>query len=292
MHPIHAADIAAVLAHHGPGLLYHRSMIPAEAMTAYWTANRVRFDLWHHALGHYQEMEQQGAGATLQRWWEEHLAMLEEVLLTEVLTRVYAALGAWLDKDLESGDIKPVVHSVHLSHVEARNRVLHLMLHGRGSSVDEAVRLNRLRSEVERWTDALIGALATHDPVALDYAIDIPRAATHSEESRRLPAGPARDTAHWLIGMTMRDALLRRVSNQPALPAANAQVHEAVMMCLRPDLFDSIGLCKSLWLHRIEAGAEQADRVLNELTAEDLMAGTTWLGYETIRSEPTLRWLL
>jgi len=267
-------------------------MIPAEAMTSYWSACRHRFDLWHHALGRYREMEANGAGASLREWWQDHTPMLEEVLVTEMLTRVYAALGAALDRECEANAIKPVVHAVHLTHIEARNRVLNLMVYGKGSSVDEAVRLNRLRTEVERWIDVLLGAMAAEFPEPLDYAINQRRAAAHANDARSLPRGAPRDTANWLTAVTMRDSLLRRSCSTVALPAANRQVNQSVMLCLRPDLFDSVGLMKSLWLHRMETGADQADRALSEMAANDLTAGTILGGYEAVRNEDLLRRML
>ncbi len=289
MHSVNTADLAAVLAHYGPGLLYHRKMLPTEAMTDYWTASRHRFDLWHHAIGRYRQIEKSGVAVLLRRWWDEHTPLLEEVLVSEMLTRVYAALGAGLDRQCSQSEIKPVLHSVHLTHIEARNRVLQLMVYGRGGSIDEAVRLNRLRTEVERWTDVLLGAMAAQFPEPLEYAINQRRAAAHAADARSLPAGAARDTANWLAAVTMRDTLQRRTSAIVALPEANRQVAQAVMLCLRPDLFDSVGLMKSLWLQRMQNGADQADRVLEQMTADDLSAGTILGGYEAVRNHDLLR---
>ncbi|QDS92057.1 hypothetical protein FF011L_07930 [Roseimaritima multifibrata] len=292
MHCINTAELAAVVAHHGPGLLYHRSMLPTEAMTKYWTAARNRFDLWHHAIGRYRRIEESGHTIELRQWWDDHIPLLEEVLVTECLTRVYAALASGLDRECAKSEIKPIAHSVHLTHIEVRFRVLNLMVHGRGGRVDEAVRLNRLRTEVERWTDVLLGSMGAHFPEPLEYAINQRRAAAHANDARLLPAGAARDTANWLTSATMRDALMRRCSNAPALPACNRQVTEAVMLCLRPDLFDSHGMMKSLWLHRLQTGADQADRVLEEMSADDLTAGTTLGSYEAVRNPDLLRRIL
>ncbi len=281
-----------MLAHYGPGLLYDRNLLPAEAMTGYWTASRHRFDLWHHAIGRYRRIEKTAPAALLRQWWQEHVPMLEEVLVSETLTRVYAALGAGLDRQCEQSELKPVLHSVHVTHIEVRNRVLQLMVYGRGSSIDQAVRLNRLRTEVERWTDVLLGAMAAVFPEPLEYAFNQRRAAAHGKDVRSLPIGAARDTANWLAAATLRSVLERRTSPHPALPDANRQVARAVMLCLRPDLFDSVGLMKSLWLKRMQAGVEQADRVLEEMTAPELNSGSILGGYEAVRSSDTLRRLL
>jgi hypothetical protein len=292
MHCLNLADLAAILAHHGPSILYRRRQVPTDAVTRYWSACRQRFDLWHHAFGRYREIEQQGNAAHRRSWWETHHPLLEEILVSEMLTRVYAAVGAGLDSDADQAEISPVVHSVYLSQLEARNRVLHLMVYGRGNSIDEAVRLNRLRREVDRWTDVLIGQLTAAAPGSLDYAICRQRASGHASEANSHGSGNLGDTLRWLSAATMRDALARRLHATSALPEANRKVAEAVMLCLRPDLFDSVGLLKSLWIHRLEAGADQTDQVLSQLSASDLGEADKLKGFEAVRDPQLLRRLL
>lgn len=292
MHCLDLADLAALLAHHGPSILYRRQQVPAQAVTRYWTVCRQRFDLWHHAMGRYRDLEQHGTAAELRSWWSNHRPLLEEILVSEMLTRVYAAVGAGLDVGCEKSEIAPVVHSVYLSQIEARNRVLHLMVYGRGNSIHEAVQLNRLRGEVERWTDALIGRMAMEQTAPLKYAVSHSRAIAHAEDARENPQGPARDTIDWLISATMRDSLSRCINKQASLPQANREVAEAVMLCLRPDLFDSVGMLKSLWLHRLEAGTDQTDRVLHQLSGSDLARQDKLSSFEAIRDSRVLRRLM
>lgn len=307
MHAVQLADLAAILALHGPSLLFRRELISEEALQAYWNASRSRSESWKRRLGEYQQRERGGGSTELQAWWKEHDALLEEILLSEPLTRIYAALAASLDCNRDDEPISPITHSVFLHHLEARNRVLQLMIYGRGSSVEAAVRLNRLRTAVERWCDALLGRLGSNPepshPLPQNsqqqepaqpwqrYAIDPARARGFADEARQLPEGTARDTAGWLLTAAMRETLSRRSQSQAASPEANQQVSDAVLMCLRPDLFDSVGVLKSLWLHRLQRGAEQADRVLGELAGSDINAGPTLSGYEVVRDITFGRWL-
>lgn len=292
MHAVQLADLAAILALHGPSLLFRRELISEEALHAYWAANRGRSESWNRRLGEYQEHERDGGMADLRQWWEEQYPLLEEILLSEPLTRIYAGLAASLDAKGETEQISPITHSVFLNHLEARNRVLQLMIYGRGAAVEVAVRLNRLRAAVESWCDALIGHLGgSQDRQWERYAVDVSRARAFAEDARQLPSGTARDTAGWLMTAAMRETLVRRSQPHAATPKANQQVSDAVLMCLRPDLFDSVGVLKSLWLHRLQRGAEQADRVLDELAGSDINAGPTLSGYEMVRDIAFGRWL-
>lgn len=270
MHCVLIADLAALLSQHGPAILYGREVVPPESVSQYWATSRNRFELWNQTLARYRKAEQTGDFGTLRDWWRQHVAVVEEVLVTEMLTRVIAALAAGLDDAHAIEEISPVTHAIFMTHLEARNRVQHLMLFGRGNSVQEAVRLNRLRQGVERWTDAMIGRVSARTPNTVRYAFDPNRAREYAEEARAYGSRATRDTSTWLMNAAMHDTLRRRTSEQAALPEANRAVVKSVMLMLRPDLFDSVGTLKSLWMHRLQAGGDRTDRVLQELNANDI----------------------
>ena len=292
MHCVLIADLAATVSHHGPAILYRREAIPPQAMTQYWASSRNRFELWHQTMARYRHAEQSGDFNSLRNWWRDHVVVLEEVLVTEMLTRVIAAMAAGMEATGDTDEISPVTHAVHLNHLEARNRVQQIMLYGRGNSVADAVRLNRLRKGVESWTDALIGRMAARTPEIIHYAIDSSRAASHAEETRMYGHGPARDTSDYLMNAAMHDMLRLRTSPAAALPEANRAVAKSVMLMLRPDLFDSVGALKSLWLHRLEIDSDRTDRVLDELGGPNIDEAATANGIEVLHEPYFQRWYL
>ncbi|MFK8115641.1 MAG: hypothetical protein AB8B91_25830 [Rubripirellula sp.] len=292
MHCVLTADLAATISQHGPAILYQRESIPPEAMTQYWASTRNRFELWHQTMARYRTAEQTGDSNALRRWWKDHVVVMEEVLVTEMLTRVIATLAEGLEKDVEYKEISPVTHAIHLTHLEARNRVQQIMLYGRGNSVQDAVRLNQLRQGVERWTDVLIGRMATTERGSVRYAVNPRRAEEYAEEARAHGLGAVRDTGTFLMNAAMHDLLRRRSSNHSALPAANRLVVKSIMLMLRPDLFDSVGVLKSIWLHRLESGADRTDRVLDELAGADIDHATTASGVEMLNEPYFERWYM
>ncbi len=273
MHCITLAELAAVLAQHAPAIVYRNPAIPSVAMVQYWAASRSRFDLWHQTMARYSNAERAGDAIMLRRWWREHIVVLEEVLVSEMLTRVVAALGDAVDAGSGTDEVAPITRAIHLSHLEAANRVQHLMLRGRGSSVQDAVRLNRLRTGVERWTDVLLGRMAVDATDVIRYGFDQSRARTHAGEMRSYGHGPARETALWLMDAAMRDMLSRRMSSQAALPQANKNIAESVIMMLRDDLFDSVGTLKSLKLQRINLDHHSSDTMPHEGDAKHQSQG-------------------
>lgn len=291
MHAIQLVDLAAVLAFHGPALLFRRELVSEESLQAYWLASRARIEQWHRLLADYRHFEEQHATDNLSLWWQCNEPLIDEVLLSEPLVRVYAAISANLDGMRNGQEISPITHSVYLSHLEVRNRVLQLLLTSRVIPLVAAVRINSLRTLVERWSDALLGHLHADSPGENDfYSVDGNRMRAFSEDARLLPMGTARATAGWLLCAAMRDSLLRRANSRYLCANENRAVADAVLLCLRPDLFDSVGMMKSLWLHRLERGAEQTDRVLNQLALADITEGDILGGYETIRESSFGRW--
>jgi hypothetical protein len=243
-------------------------------------------------MARYRRAEKSGNSDSLRAWWRDHVVVLEEVLVTDLLTRVVAALALGMEEESESDELSPVTHAVHVNHLEARNRVQKIMLDGRGNTVSDAVRLNRLRQGVERWTDVMVGRMSVRRTGILQYAIDRSRAAEYAREMRSYGHGPARNTAAWLMNAAMHDTLRRRSSEKAALPEANRAVARSVMLMLRPDLFDSVGVLKSLWLHRLQVGTERTDRVLKELGASDINHAATADGLEETNDSYFERWYM
>lgn len=292
MHCILTADLAALISHHGPAILHVRDAVPAAAVTDYWTHSKQRFDLWHQAMMRYRRAEGSGDLQSMRAWWHDHVAIMEEVLVTELLTRVIAALAAGLELESESDEISPVTHAVHLTHLEARNRVQQIMLRGRGCSVPDAVRLNRLRQAVERWMDALIGRMSAHAPYSVRYATDPARAEEYAAEMRACGHGPSRNTSAWLMNAAMHDTLRRRCSHHAALPEANHAVARSVMSMLRPELFDSFGVMKSLWLHRLQRGSDHSDLAVDQVIAPQPQESSSAEAEEQAEGPQFHRWYI
>lgn len=261
MHCVLIADLASLLSEHGPAIIRSRQQFASKAVADYWATSRNRFELWHQSLARYRRAEESGDYQTLRDWWREHVMVMEEVLVTEILTRVVAAIAAAAEAEREVEEISPVTHAVQVSHVEARNRVQRIMLFGRGNSIEDAVRLNRLRQTVERWTDAMIGRMVDRSGRCLQYAFEPSRAAIHYEDLLPLGQGATRRTAMWLMNASMHDALRRRTCTRTALPEANRRVAQSVMRMLPSGLFDGLGTLKSIWLHQLESTPLASDQM-------------------------------
>ncbi|WP_168564092.1 hypothetical protein [Crateriforma spongiae] len=325
MHCLQLANLASLLAQRGHAIAYREDAICPRALTDYWVACRSRSDLWHQAMARNRQTHQAGDWVALRRWWDDHLVVLQEILVSEMLSRVVACLAAasdqqfrsapicsktWSDEDAIDGplpdaddwaidpwgeivvggdsvsgysmshdkdrdasssgdasttsskdstaagsgkqDLSPITDAIQSSHLDARNRVQFLMLHNRGCRVTDAVRLNRLRMTVERWTDALLGRMPVRLSTAMKYGFDKELIRSYADETAELGPTIGYSAAAALLNASMMNTLSRHVDRTPALPQANRRVAQSVIKMLRPNLFDDWGELKSLRQHRIE----------------------------------------
>lgn len=254
MHCIELARLATLIAAQGSTLASLRPDMPTEAMTRYWVASRQRTELWHRGLARLPDSESTGNSFAIDAWWFEHIPMIEEILVSEMLTRVMAAVGAAIDTDIQERDLEPITYSIFQTHLESRNRVLRILLFSRGRSVEQALRLNRLRRCVERWNDFLLGPLIGVYPDSIQFAFDAGRARAYASEFSLEGRDRTSDGIHWLSAATLEISLSNLCDRRAALPQANRQVGQSVLAFLRSKTFDSLGLPYTAATQRIVAG--------------------------------------
>ena len=80
--------------------------------------------------------------------------------------------------------------------------------------------------------------------------------------------------------------------NTAGIRRSTSTVAKSVMLMLRPDLFDSVGVLKSLWLHRMQIATDRTDRVLDELGAANIDNAETAAGIDETNDSYFERWYL
>jgi len=266
MHARELIELAALASFHGPVLIRGTEPISEAALQRYWIASKSRLDRWGRALKQITNAAHHAAGKSGRRRCPPIRGLLEEILTGEVLTRVWAAVMCACDRHRGTETTEPVVRSVLIGHLEARHRVLTLLVQGPGIDSEEAVKLNRLRRRTERWTDLLLGHLGgLHD--AGEFAIDPGRARDFAEDLR-WQSRRQRGRYVWPLTLASLEAafhqVLAPVSPNPDL---NATIAESILSCFQPELFDSTGIFRSAWLMRLANAADDAQGMIEQLLA-------------------------
>ncbi len=257
MHCVELAELSSLLSRQAAALFLLRPAIGHESLTRYWIQSRQRLEQWHQGLAQYLSLESAGRPVAMQVWWSDYEPMLEEVIVTESLTRVFAAIGMGLDAVSKQREIEPVTHSIHLSHLEARNRVLQLLLFGRGGSVTQSMGLNRLRRASERWTDRLLAPIVSIHRNANCYANDPQRCLAYVQEWQEEKHPDSQRLASFLTQIAMRTTLAERTGQRAALPNCNREVARSILACLSSECFDSLGLLKDFSTARLSSDSSQ-----------------------------------
>lgn len=269
MHTRELIELAAIVSAHGPVLVESKEPIPAQNIEQYWTTSKVRLDRWAWRLKRFGT----GIGSTnqpdsgvRQHWnqWTGIRGVLEEILAGEMLTRVWTAVLCAYDRRRGTDEVAPVARSVMIGQMEARHRVLTLMVRAPGIDADAGMKLNRLRTRVERWTDLLIGHLMGLDDVS-EFAFDPQRAKDFAEDMRCRGSLSGGRQAWPLMMASLRAAFQQNLASQSPNAELNARIAATILGCFSTDLFDSTGLLRSLWLMRMTNIAEDTQCKIDEL---------------------------
>ncbi len=169
--------------------------LSSHGVQQYWTASKCRLDRWARNLKSFAADATQVDATAVRVQWPYVRGVLEEILTGEVLTRVWTAVLCLYDRQHGGNEFESLARSIMIGHLEARHRVLMLLVRGPGVDAEGAVKLNHLRRRAERWTDLLVGHLARYGDVA-ELAINVDRAV---EFSRDLEFQT--DQARWAAGL-------------------------------------------------------------------------------------------
>jgi hypothetical protein len=261
MHCCDLVELGGVIAVRATDFVRSSESFPTGSLETYWATSRCRLNRWGRFL--------KDASVALQTQrrtkflWRAIRPGLEEILASELFTRVFAAAGMAHDIYHGRQEAGPVMASVMAGHLEARKRTLELlMLEQNGVSG----RLNRLRRRVERWTDLCLAHFAPmvdlhrwvfHEERAQQFALDL------AEEE----PDAASSAASAVLLAALRACFAAELVPEPANPDLNQPLAVAVLRCLPADLFGGRGAATTAWLQRVEDRADDTQAMLDQLLA-------------------------
>ncbi|MBN1590102.1 MAG: hypothetical protein JW888_11350 [Pirellulales bacterium] len=267
MHASQLLELAALVSAQGPVLVEGPGTLGPSSLEQYWTASQCRFDRWSKALKELGSQAADPGPDWSQVGWPTLRATLEEVLTGEVLTRVFGAVVTAYDAYRNTDQANPIVRSVMIGHLEARNRVLRYLVSGPGVNGEEAFKLNRLRRRTERWIDMLVGYLDQLVDVG-QFAIDPQRATDFAEDLSYRQQLPGGRHAWSLLQASLRATFGNGLSPLSPNGELNHRIAMSVLSCFRSELFESTGTLRSLWMTRLSNGTEDVHGMLDNLLCD------------------------
>lgn len=262
MHAIELVMLAARVARQGRQLIRSGEPWNPRPLNDYWCCSKIRLDRWYAELKAYSS-----AIGQEQPWsWHQARPVVEEILASEILTRVWAAAATARDQYAGTSEAEPLVRSILIGHMEARNRALRLLLYAPGVAADDAVAINSLRSQTERWTDLLIGSLLAEGDVA-EFAFDPERARDFSDDFDEGCAIDAQTVWGTLLA-SMQQGFTQSLTYPAVQPELNRQIYQSVAYCLSQDDWYLAPLEPGDWFQRIDRLTETTAGLILQLESE------------------------
>lgn len=151
-------EVAALMAAHGRLFIERDDELPAQTIGDYYILSRNRFNRWMKDLA---DLEQglcihdplHLIGLTPTRPATRTTA--EQILINEMVARVWTILLMARDRYQHVDRIHPVAHNVFLGHLSVRHKALSVVLTDERLQQHDLVAIDRIRKATERWTDLL-----------------------------------------------------------------------------------------------------------------------------------------
>lgn len=262
------ADLAGAIAATSGQLFRGRGRIFDCHVQQYWNFSRERMGYWRDSLqGHLQRTEaidmQSPEGHS---YWKHVQPTIEEILVSEISTRVWSSVATCYDRKLGVGDIEPVVRGVFIGHQECRNRALTMLLSGIHCPRRDAANLNQLRIRCERWCDLLLGYLESCAPsVSVGFCFDPARVAQFAEERREQLHGPM-GSLGWSVLLASLQASFRKTAKSKCPnPQLNTLVGQSILECVDAVEFSSLGAELGDFTNRVDRASEEVLTLLAKI---------------------------
>ena len=170
MHCRELIEVAVTLAERSDVIVTCHPRLSERHLQKYWVAARGLLNSWGLSLRRCIEQLEE-TDYVSDAMWLRWTPTLEEILVSEVQTRVWACLLEECDRRTGLHEYSPVGSSIFAGHLDLRRRILAIILRGRQLAAYPVWRLNRTRVSVETWTDLLLKSIHV-GPHAERYGFD------------------------------------------------------------------------------------------------------------------------
>ena len=248
-------QLAALVALHGQELAENAATISDTSLQRYWTSAKCRLDRWGRHLRSVARED------VCSQQTPRLVPLMEEIVTSEVLTRVWTAVVHAAADDKGRENSLSVVDSIKSGHCEARHRALGLVATDKVRRRD-ANHIARLHRRVSRWTDLLIAHLQQTHEVS-QFAMDQKRCLDFADDLHYQNDRPGSENTGPLTIASMRTAICRRLYPQSPNADLNYQIGASVVACCETDSWQGSDLFDSLWAIRLLNNASHCETLVD-----------------------------
>ncbi len=243
-------EIAALVSAYSQHVVMGDAPLPPGALEKFWDRSQRRLKLWLSGLTHYQrQFPTVSPDDHHQALWRDLVPVLEEIFVSEVLTRVWGAILTAMDQERGTHKTEPIARNVLIGHLDARKRALQILVSDPVLTLEHLHPIDTVRRRVERWTDLLLGHLVERYNVD-DFAFDPHRAREFGAQQLLQSQESSRDQAWILTLIGLRTAF----SDKPVGPpneVIQEEIIASILACFPPTAFQSEGPFRPIIAARI-----------------------------------------
>ena len=223
--------------------------LPAGMLEKFWDRSNRRLKGWLMAFSRYQRQYASVPPDEHLQMWRDLEPVLEEIFVSEVLTRVWGAALTARDQAQGTQITEPIARHVLLGQLDARKRALQLLVTDTTLGLEHLAKIDRIRRRVERWTDLLLGHLVESYQVD-DFAFDPVRAREFGAQQLLQSCERPRDQVWVLLLVGLRMAFPESDVTPPH-EVLQEEIAASILGCFPPAAFQTAGPFKSILERRV-----------------------------------------
>ncbi|QGJ71580.1 Hypothetical protein PBC10988_32870 [Planctomycetales bacterium 10988] len=273
-------ELAVLITFQSPLLCSIEQTFSKEQVLRYEEIFGERTEHWHTAFHDFRE------GTTSSEHdrftaWEELRPICDEVILSELLTRICATLLSHHGHG-EGSTLTRVAERTSAQHSQVRQDLITLLTAEPTISLIHAAELVRLQAKIQRWVDLLLGYFPK-DVSIQSFVFDHGRASEFRQSLTGFPAHDAKTKRmRWaLLQAALADNFKKYVDAKTPHASLNEELTEAILAFWNPELFDTWGHFQSDWMRRLTQLVDETqgciDQILSDSAGEDLATDREYL---------------
>jgi hypothetical protein len=249
-------EIAAFVSARSMVLIESSHSISDEHLQSYWKCCRGRTIDWLKTLDEFDCRLASASSAEHQSVWTDLEPVLNDIFVSELLTRVWGITLTAVDLRRGEKSAGPIARNTTSGHTEARNKALNLMV-GSQVPMSQLARVDRVRRKAERWTDLLVGRLAVESQLP-EFAFDDQRSLDFGQSQMNEFVRATDESVCEFVHAGIRLAFSGMNQQTSVSPSWNRGIVRSILGSFPIDCFDEVGMFKSLRRVRIERSSPES----------------------------------
>lgn len=265
MHRQDIIELVIFLVENGPAL-WQRSDFepPGSALEGYWLAAKFQMDHWARnlkAIGEWKEHPKE--------WPFRHqrAGLAEDILTGELLTRIWLAVLTIYERRSGKEGASALAHSVYLSHLELRGRVLAALNRPNYLPRLDVQKLVQLCERTDRWSDLLLGKLAEWGDVR-SLAVDAERMQEFANDYVQIDSPKRREQTWKLMKASLVSAYQVPLFRYHPAGEWTPTLASHILACFPPEIVEGCARASFYQESRLVARCRQTEEWLAAITGD------------------------